>query len=124
VIEILPQSSETNIGFKMSGKVTIEDYDVLLPKLDQAISARGKINLLVMIDDLEGWKGLDAAKADFNFGTHEYRQVGKAAFVGDKKWQKWMVKIMDPFTRRTDERYFEVGQLDDAWQWIKEENRE
>jgi hypothetical protein len=124
VIEILPQSSETNIGFKVSGKVTIEDYDVLLPKVDEAISAHGKINLLVMIDDLEGWKGMDAAKADFKFGTHEYRLVGKAAFVGDKKWQKWMVKIMDPFTRQTDERYFEVDQLDDAWQWIKEDNRE
>jgi hypothetical protein len=121
MIEILPQSSETNIGFKVSGKVTLEDYDVLLPKLDEAISVHGKINLLVMIDDLEGWKGMDAAKADFKFGTHEYRQVERAAFVGDKKWQEWMVKIMDPFTRRTDERYFEVDQLDDAWQWIKED---
>jgi hypothetical protein len=122
MIEILPQSSESNIGFKVSGKVTIEDYDVLLPKLDEAISVHGKINLLVMIDDLEGWKGMDAAKADFKFGTHEYRQVERAAFVGNKKWQERMVKIMDPFTRRTDERYFEVDQLDDAWQWIKEDH--
>jgi len=120
MIEILPQSSETCIGFKVSGKVTAEDYDVLLPRLDEAIRAHGKINLLVVMGDFEGWAGLDAAKADFKLGTQQYRQVEKAAFVGDKKWQEWMVKIMDPFTRRTDERFFDLDRLEDAWQWVKE----
>jgi len=41
--------------------------------------------------------------------------------VGDKNWQGWMVKILDPFTRHTKERFFEVDQLEDAWSWIKEE---
>jgi hypothetical protein len=123
MIEILPQSSETCIGFKVSGKVTAEDYDVFLPKLDEAISAYGEINLVVVMGDFEGWAGLDAAKADFKLGTHQYRQVEKAAFVGDKKWQEWMVKIMDPFTRRTDERFFDLDSLEDAWQWVKEGDR-
>jgi hypothetical protein len=122
MFEILPQSSEAAIGFKISGKVIAEDYDALLPKLDEAISAHGKINLLVVMSDFEGWKGMDAAKADFKFGTQEYRQVERAAFVGDKKWLEWMVKIMDPFTRRTEEKFFPSNQLDDAWQWIQEED--
>jgi hypothetical protein len=120
MIEILPQSTESCLGFKVSGKVTAEDYEVLIPQLDQAIAASGKINMLVVMGDFEGWAGLDAAKADFKLGTHQYRQVEKAAFVGDKKWQEWLVKIMDPFTRRTDERFFDLEQLDNAWQWIKE----
>ena len=121
MIQILPQSSEAAIGFKVSGKVTAEDYDVLLPRLDEAISAHGRINLLVLMGDLKGWDGLDAAKADYKFGTQEYRQVEKAAFIGDKKWQEWMIKIMDPFTRRTDERFFNDDQLENAWRWVKEE---
>jgi hypothetical protein len=120
MIEILPQSTESCLGFKVSGKLTAEDYEVLIPQLDQAIAASGKINMLVVMGDFEGWAGLDAAKADFKLGTHQYRQVEKAAFVGDKKWQEWLVKIMDPFTRRTDERFFDLEQLDNAWQWIKE----
>jgi hypothetical protein len=48
--------------------------------------------------------------------------VKKAAFVGDKKWLEWVVKIMDPFTRRTDERLFELDQLDEAWQWVLGDN--
>lgn len=121
MIEILPQSTETCIGFQVSGKVTAEDYEVLIPQLDQAIAASGKINMLVVMGDFEGWGGLDAAKADYKLGTHQYRQVEKAAFIGDKKWQEWMVKIMDPFTRRTEERFFDLDQLEEAWQWVKED---
>ena len=122
MIEILPESTDTCIGFKISGKVVAEDYDVLLPKLDQAIAAHGHINLLVLMEDFEGYDGIDAAKADFQFGAHQYRQVEKAAFVSDKKWLERVVKIMDPFTRRTKEKNFEPHQLDEAWAWILEED--
>ena len=118
MFEILPESTETAIGFKVSGKVTAEDYALLMPKLDEAIDAHGKINLLVVIGDMEGWEGLDAAKADYRFGTQEYRHVEKAAFVGEKKWHERLIKIMDPFTRHTDERFFSPDQIGEAWQWI------
>jgi 6-phosphofructokinase len=121
MVVVLPESSGTCIGFKVSGKVTAEDYDVLLGKLDEAISAHGRINILMVMGDFEGWSGMDAAKADFKFGTHQYRQVEKAAFVGEKKWQKWAIKVMDPFTRRTDERFFDFEQYDEAWSWVVEE---
>jgi hypothetical protein len=117
MFELLPESTDTCIGFKISGKVTAEDYDTMLPKLDEAIAAHGKINLLVLIEDFD-FKGFDAAKADFHFGTHQYRQVEKAAFVSDKKWLERSVKIMDPFTRRTKEKNFEPDQLEEAWAWV------
>ncbi len=121
MFEFLPESTETCLGFKISGKVTAADYDALLPKLDEAIAAHGKINLLVLIEDFD-FEGFDAAKADFNFGTHQYRQVEKAAFVSDKKWLEWSIKIMDPFTRRTKEKNFEPEQLQEAWAWILAED--
>jgi len=118
MIEILPQSTNKCVGFKFSGKFVAEDYDVMLPELDKAIAASGKINLLVVMDDFKWRGGLEGAKADFKMGTHQYREVEKAAFIGEKKWQEWMIKIMDPFTRRTDERFFNLDQLDEAWQWV------
>jgi len=121
MFEILPGSTGTSIGFKISGEVTAEDYEQLLPKLDEAIATHGKINLLVLIEDFD-FEGFDAAKADFNFGTHQYRQVEKAAFVSDKKWLERMVKIMDPFTRRTAEKTFEPDQIEDAWAWVLAED--
>ena len=121
MFEVLPESTETCIGFKVSGKLTAEDYDALLPKLDEAISTHGKINLLMVMDDFEGYSSLEAAKNDFEFRTHQYPQVEKAAIVGDIKWQARMVKILDPFTRRTDERFFTLEQLEEGWQWIQED---
>ncbi|MFC2030528.1 STAS/SEC14 domain-containing protein [Chloroflexota bacterium] len=119
MFELLPESTEDTIGFSISGKLTAEDYDKLLPKLDAAIAAHGTINLLVLMGDLEGWDGLDSAKADFRLGTQQYRQVQRAAFVGHGKGQKRLVKIMDPFTRHTEERFFEHDQLEEAWSWAK-----
>ena len=122
MFEILPESTDTCIGFKISGKVNAEDYDTLLPELDEAIAAHGKINLLVVMENFEGWDGMQAAKADYQFGKHQYRQVEKAAFVSDKKWLEWSIKIMDPFTRRTKEKNFEPDQIDEAWAWVLGEN--
>lgn len=121
MFEILPQSTERAIGFRVSGKVSPEDYQQLLPRLDEAIAAHGTINLLVVIEDFDGWDGLNAAKADLRFGRNEYRQVGKAAFVSDSAWMARAVKVMDPFTRNTDERTFTLDQIDDAWAWINED---
>ena len=117
MFEIMPRSTESCIALKISGQVTAADYEALIPKLDEAIAAHGKINLLVVVEDfdIEGW---EAAKADFQFGTHQYRQVEKAAFVGDKKWLEWTVKLMDPFTRRTEEKTFSPEDLEAAWTWV------
>ena len=82
MFELLPESTENTIGFRMSGKLLAEDYDVLLPRLDAAIAAHGKVNLLVLLEDIDVWEGLDAAKADFRLGTQQYRHVQRAAFVG------------------------------------------
>ncbi|MES0360826.1 MAG: STAS/SEC14 domain-containing protein [Anaerolineales bacterium] len=117
MIELLPESTGTCIGFKISGKVTAEDYQTLVPIVDEAIAAHGSLNLLVLMEDFKA-EDFEAAKADFHFGTHQYRQVEKAAFVSDKKWMEWIVKIMDPFTRRTKEKNFEPDQIEEAWAWI------
>lgn len=117
MFEIMSESTETCIGFKVSGKVSGKDYEVLVSKLDGAIEAHGKINMLVLIKDFQGPADLDAAKADFKFGTDQYRQVERCAFVSDKTWFKWVVKLMDPFTRRTEEEFFEPSQLEEAWAW-------
>ena len=119
MIEILDRSTGSTIGIKISDEIEAEDYENLLPRFDQAISEHGEINLLVLIDDFEGLDDLDAAKADYEFGTNEYRQVRRAAFVSDKNWHKWAIKLLDPFTRRTDEKFFEPDALDEAWEWVK-----
>jgi hypothetical protein len=85
--------------------------------LDGAIAEHGKINLLVVIKEFV-FKGLEAAKADFKFGTQQYRQVSKAAFISKVKWCEWAIKVLDPITRRTDKKSFEPDQLEESWVWL------
>ena len=65
MFELLPESTDHSIGFKISGKVTADDYSELLPRLDAAIAAHETINLVIVVEDFDGYDGLDAAKADF-----------------------------------------------------------
>jgi hypothetical protein len=119
MIEILGESTENCMGFKVTGKLATEDYDALIPKLDEALAAWGKINMFVLVEGLEGWDGLGAAKADFAFGKKQYRSVERCAFVSDRNWHKWVVKLIDPFTSRTKEAFFEPSQIEEAWAWAK-----
>jgi carbamate kinase len=123
MFELLPESTEKCIGVSIRGKLAAKDYDMLLSKMDEAIEAHGKLNLLVLMEDFEGWEGLDAAKADFRLGTQQYRLVQRAAFVAEGKWQRRLIRIMDPLTRHTEERAFELDKLEEAWQWVQEKTQ-
>jgi len=120
MFEILDKSGGNSVGFKASGKVSGEDYDVLFTMIDKAIDEYGEINLLVLLEDFSGWADKEAAEADFKFGTQQYKQVKRCAFVSDKKWHEWAVKILDPFTRRTEEKFFETSDLQEGWQWVRD----
>ena len=88
MFEILSESTDNCIGSRVSGKLSAEDYEVLIPKLDEAIAAHGMINMLVQVEGSVGWDSLDAAKADFRLGTEQYRSVERCAFVSEKHWHK------------------------------------
>jgi hypothetical protein len=54
MFEILSESAPGCIGFKVSGKISAEDYDKLMSVIDKAVEEHGKINMLALIDDFEG----------------------------------------------------------------------
>ena len=118
MIEYLPESTGACLGFKLSGKVTEQEREATRLKLDEAIAAHGKINLLYLMVDFEGWEAMDSHEAGFRLGTEQYHQVERAAFVGEEKWQKF-VRIIDPISWHTEERFFPFTQLEEAWAWIK-----
>jgi hypothetical protein len=64
----------------------------------------------------EGYGDLVVVKKDFKFGFGEYKSIHRAAFVSDKKWVKWITRLMDPFTR-AEEKYFPEDQIESALTW-------
>jgi hypothetical protein len=71
MFELLPESTGACLGFKLSGKVTEEERNAMLPKLDEAITAHGKINLLYLMADFEGWDDCGAVGDDEGRKTND-----------------------------------------------------
>jgi hypothetical protein len=118
MIEQLPESSETILGFRMSGKLHAEDYKKFVPVIDEALAKQGKVRLLAQFEDFHGWD-LHALWDDIKFATTHCTKIDRIAMVGDKTWEKWMALVCKPFTL-AKVRYFDASKLDAAWAWLRE----
>ena len=118
MIETLEQSSGKVIGFKLSGKLHDDDYARFQPEVESAIEAAGKVRLLAQFHDVHGWD-LEALWDDVKFSTKHCADVERVALVGDKQWEEWMAKVCKPFTL-AKVRYFDAGEIDSAWKWLRE----
>ena len=117
MITKLDQSTDSVLGFRISGKLHAADYEQMVPPLDAAIQAHGQVRLLAWLDDFQGW---DAAALwdDVKFSANHYSKVGRVALVGDKTWEKYMATVCKPFTA-AEVKYFDAHELDSAWAWVK-----
>lgn len=118
MIEQLKTGNKKIVGFKLSGKLHDEDYKSFVPALEAAIAAAGKIRMLAHFEDFHGWD-LHAAWDDMKFGAKHFGDFERIAMVGDKKWEEWMTKLCNPFTKATV-KYFDVGEAGAAWVWLCE----
>ena len=120
MIQSLPNSAGSLLGFKMSGKLHDEDYQHFVPTVEAAIQAHGKVRLLAQFEDFHGWD-MHAMWDDTKFATKHCADVERIALVGDKKWEEWMAKVCQPFTQ-AKLQYFDVSQTEAAWKWLAEDN--
>jgi hypothetical protein len=114
--KIIPEEGNL-VRVEASGKLTQEDYDQLIPSWKKTIAQFGSMRLLLILQDFEGWEP-GAAWDDFRFGTSHSDKVERIAVVGEKKWQKWLMKL-GAFFLREDLKYFESSDLAEAERWIR-----
>ena len=115
-IEIIPSDGVLNVELIAQGKLTHEDYMVMIPMLEQAINAMPnvKVNMLLNALEFEGWE-LEAAWDDFKFGMEYKDTFLKIAIVGTATWQEYIAKMGDWFMDG-DVKFF--YKLDEAKEWI------
>jgi hypothetical protein len=118
MIEQLPAPSDKALAFRLSGKLHDEDYKHFVPLIDAAIAREGKVRLLAEFHDFHGWD-LHALWDDIKFSTTHCTKIERIALVGDKTWEKWMAAVCKPFTM-AKVRYFDVGEIDAARNWLQE----
>jgi SpoIIAA-like len=103
----------------VTGKLTKESYQTLVPAVDAQIKQHGKLRILFVMKDFHGWTA-GAMWEDLKFDLKHWKDIERLAFVGDKKWEKGMATFCKPFTS-AHIRYFEQAQIEEARQWLEGE---
>ena len=108
-------SSRVMIWIKATGKLSHQDYEVMVPALDAAISKVEKAKIYILLDatEFEGWE-LQAMWDDFRFGLSHYSEFVKIAIVGHQPWQALSAKIGNWFVHG-DVQYFESLVVAKTW---------
>lgn len=101
----------------VSDRLTKEDYDKILPALQQTVNEWDGVRWYFEMRDFSGWEPR-AALQDLKFDIENATELTKIAMVGTQKWQEWLTRAMKPFTS-AEVRYFDLLQRQDALEWIK-----
>ena len=99
-----------------SDRLTREDYDRLLPELEELLEKNDPVRFYIKLEDISGFE-MGALVEDLKFDFKHKNQYGKTAIVGDKKWEEWGTKISKMFFD-SEMKFFYEDQRDDAWNWV------
>lgn len=103
---------------RLTGKLTKEAYEKMVPVVDAQIQEFGSVRFLVILEDFHGWT-LGAMWEDTKFDLKHWKDIEKLAIVGETKWEEGMATFCKPFTMAKI-KYFPHDKLDDARKWIAE----
>ncbi|MDF1824220.1 MAG: STAS/SEC14 domain-containing protein [Verrucomicrobiales bacterium] len=108
--------NEIFLTLKAVGKLKHEDYEVITPMIDAAVSGVPHPTINVMIDgtEMEGWEPR-AAWDDFRLGVKHGKEFGKIAIFGNKHWQEIAAKVGTWFISG-EMKYFESEE--EAYEWV------
>lgn len=116
MLTIQKQGSGNVVAIRASGKLTHEDYEMLLPKLTEVAEEHGSVRMLIELEDFQGWEP-KAIWDDLKFDVRHGSEYERCAVVGENKWQEWMTKLSKPFLTI---KYFTREEREQAWEWLLE----
>lgn len=106
----------TIVEMAMVGRVSREDFRHLIPQFERLVDIHGKLRVLVLMRDFEGWSP-GGLLEDTKFSLRHASDVDRIAFVGDKKWEQALAAACKPFTS-AEIRFFEPAGEKEAREWI------
>ena len=114
MIEMLDQSRENVLGFRIGGTITAEEEEKWIEMFDAPLSKYDKLNILIELDKHTGWT-LKAAFEDYRWVSKHAKNIDKLAVVCESKVWEWLI-TMDSKLLRIDEKHF--SDIDEAWDYV------
>lgn len=98
------------------GKLTKDDYDIILPQLKGLLEKHGGLRFLIKLEDFKGFEK-EALWKEIDFDRKHEDEYGKTAIVGDKAWEKWGTELSKLFFD-VEMRYFPKTDEKLARTWV------
>jgi len=117
-ITIADTTEDNFIEAMITGKLTERDYEIIIPELERRIREFGKLRLVIILENFQGWTA-GAMWEDIKFDFKHFHDVEKIALLGERKWEKTATLFSRPFTG-AELRYFSNEELDEARSWVRE----
>src|SRR5512140_3630859 len=110
------------LSARISGKLTHAELVALQHAASDLIKQKGKVRLLVMVENFQGWeRGGDWG--DLSFQSEHDAHIERMAIVGDRKWQDLALLFASKGLRKFPIEYYEPGDLAEARAWLAESTK-
>ncbi|MBX0335189.1 STAS/SEC14 domain-containing protein [Pontibacter sp. HSC-14F20] len=117
MLQLLEESRDELVAFRLAGSIDRHDYEVMLPILEEKIKQYGKIRVYAELQDAEEIS-LQALWEDLKFDFRHAGDFMKVALVGNRRWLDWLTVMASPFTTAKI-KHFEVMEREQALEWVR-----
>jgi hypothetical protein len=116
VIELLEQSYDNHLAFRVSGKVSVEEEKEWVARFEDIIEQYGKFRVMVILSESANW-GIEAVIDDLKFAITHVKNFEKLAIISTSKVMETLVAIDAFFASfmNIGEKHFTPDQTDEAW---------
>jgi len=115
MIKFLKKSHDNIFGLEATGEITEKDIIDWETKINKAVKKYGTVNWLFVIKASK-FESLKSMYSDMMWLLKNIVHFDKMAIVGDKKWEELLIKAD---SLAFGEKYFDISQLDQAWDYIE-----
>jgi hypothetical protein len=123
MVEVIPDMSPGTLGFRVSGRLTREDYvRVLVPPLHEAVQAGRRLRVLYAIGPelhMEPGAFLEDVKVELELGIKHREAWERIAVVTDLEWM-WRAFELFSWMVPGEMRLFRESELEQARSWLAE----
>lgn len=122
MLQILDARDASVLGFRLSGELTHEDYEEMLPLLARQIEREGGVRAVMDIRDVTGVSARALAD-EVKFDVQHARDIDRCAVVGDERWQESVTRLASPVFGRGHVAFFRPDRIDEAWEFAAGRSR-
>ena len=116
-IEVL-DSTGNILRVKIMGEFKKTESDYLQSIAESIIKQRGKIKILIILEDFQGWeRGADWG--DITFAIEHDDDIEKMAIVGDEEWKDLVFAFLAQPLRKAQIEYFDSTRIEEATAWLE-----